>query len=156
MSLPPRVVYDCNVLLQAIISQRGPAGAAVDAVYERRVVLFLSQLIIDELQDVATRPHIARKFSLTQEKIASFIATLQQSSQHLSTVPHVFDLTRDPADAHYVDLAVAASAQLIVSRDADLLSLGDPATPEGRAFAVTFPALRILTPPQLLAELADV
>jgi hypothetical protein len=38
-----------------------------------------------------------------------------------------------------------------VSRDADLLELGDLATLNGRDFS--FPALRILTPPQFLAEL---
>jgi hypothetical protein len=40
-----------------------------------------------------------------------------------------------------------------VSRDADLLELGDLATLNGRDFSSRFPALRILTPPQFLAEL---
>jgi uncharacterized protein len=156
MTSQPRVVYDCNVLLQALISQKGPAGGAVEAVRQRRVALFLSQFIIDELRDVAARPHLATKFSLTDEKISTFIADLQRHSHLINTVPHVFDFDRDPDDANYVDLAVAANATLIVSRDADLLSLSNLTTPEGRDFAARFPGLEILTPPQLLARIAPV
>lgn len=154
MTSPPRVVYDCNVLLQALISSRGPAGVALDAAKQGRVELFLSQVIIDELEDVASRPHLATRFSLSDEKIADFLAALQQCSREISVVPHVFDLDRDPDDAHYVDLAVAADAKLIVSRDNDLLSLGDLTTAEGRGFAARFPELEILTPSQLLARIA--
>ena len=71
----------------------------------------------------------------------------------IDDVPHVFDLPRDPKDAHFVDLAVAARAKLLVSRDNDLLSLSDPTTPEGRDFAARFPGLEILTLPQLLARI---
>lgn len=153
MNSPPRVVYDCNVLLQSLISQRGPANTAVQAASDGRVVLFLSQAIIDELQRVAARPHIASRFSLTEQRLAGYIATLEQCSHRISWVPHVFDFARDPEDAHYVDLAVAAHATLIVSRDNDLLSLADLSTADGKDFAVRFPGIDILTPPQLLERL---
>jgi putative PIN family toxin of toxin-antitoxin system len=154
MSLAPRVVYDCNVLLQALISRRGPAFAAVEAAREGRVVLFLSQFIVDELQRVAARPSIAVRFSLTAARVAEFLNLVEKDSHRLSAVPSVFEYDRDPKDAQYVDLAVAANAQLIVSRDNDLLALGDPTRPEGRDFALRFPGLQILTPPQLLTMLA--
>jgi putative PIN family toxin of toxin-antitoxin system len=154
MIAPPRVVCDCNVLLQALISSRGPARAALDAAKERRVVLFVSPVILDELRDVASRSHLVLKFALTEDKVADFLTALQQCSHELVAVPHVFNLDRDPDDAHYVDLAVAADATLIVSRDMDLLTLGDLTTPEGRDFAARFPGLEILTPPQLLSRLA--
>jgi predicted nucleic acid-binding protein len=61
-----------------------------------------------------------------------------------------FEFPRDPKDARYVDLALAAQAKLIVSRDLDLLFLGDPSTPEGRDFQARFPDVEILTPTELL------
>lgn len=155
MNPPPRVVFDCNVLLQSLISQRGPAHAAVQAASEGRVVLFLSQFIVDELLRVALRPHIARRFSLTEHRVAGFIASLEQCSHRLSAILHVFDFKRDPDDAHYVDLAVAAHATLIVSRDNDLLSLSDPSNADGKDFATRFPDIAILTPPQLLERLQN-
>ena len=73
----------------------------------------------------------------------------------VDVVPHVFDFPRDPKDAHYVDLAVAASAKLIVSRDKDLLSLADESTPEGQDFKARFPGIAILTPPAMLQMLDE-
>jgi predicted nucleic acid-binding protein len=52
-----------------------------------------------------------------------------------------------------VNLAVAAQANLIVSRDKDLLDLGNPARPESTEFHRRFPTLRILEPVQFLLEL---
>ena len=65
--------------------------------------------------------------------------------------PHVFEFPRDPDDAHYIDLAVAAKARLVVSRDEDLLSLRDTGTEAGRDLVARFPELTILTPPEALA-----
>ncbi|HYO26283.1 MAG TPA: putative toxin-antitoxin system toxin component, PIN family [Lacipirellulaceae bacterium] len=153
MSATPRVVFDCNVLLQALISQYGPSFAAVDAARKGQVRLFLSEQVITELRSVAVRPRLADKFRLTDAKVDKFVAGLREHSHWLTVIPHVFDFPRDPTDAHYIDLAVAADAHLIVSRDADLLSLADATTPDGRDFSDQFPTLRILTPPQLLIEL---
>ncbi len=72
----------------------------------------------------------------------------------IDPVPNVFSYPRDPKDEHYVDLAIAASATLVVSRDKDLLALADPATVEGQDFAARFPAINIVTPVEMLARLA--
>jgi hypothetical protein len=71
-----------------------------------------------------------RSFGITAEGLADFIQMLEVSATMIDDVPHV-------------------------SRDNDLLSLGDPATAEGREFAARFPGLEILTPPQLLARIAS-
>jgi len=78
------------------------------------------------------------------------LESIAEIATTLVDVPAVFEFPRDPNDAHYVDLALAAQAKLIVSRDLDLLSLGDPSTPEGREFRARFPDLEILTPSELL------
>lgn len=151
MTPPPQAVYDCNVLVQALISKRGPAYVAVEAAGDGRVDLFHSAYIVDELRRVAARPSLAIRFSLTEKRVDDFVELLEGCSHCMTAVPHVFDLDRDPDDAHYVDLAVAAKAQLIVSRDRDLLSLSDLTRPEGQEFARRFPNLQVVTLPQLLA-----
>lgn len=95
------------------------------------------------------------KYGLQTEVVADFIADVRSFSTFLDAIPHVFDFPRDPKDAHYVDLAVAAAAKLIVSRDKDLLSLRDATTLEGRDFQTRFPGLLVLTPPELLTLLAE-
>ena len=70
----------------------------------------------------------------------------------LEGFPEVFTCQRDPKDAQYVNLALAADAKLIVSRDRDLLDLMDLATRDGSAFHKRFPSLRIVDPVQFLQD----
>ena len=72
-----------------------------------------------------------------------FRRLLSEMASLMDEVPHVFEFARDPQDAHYVDLAVAANAKLIVSRDKDLLSLRDATTTDGREFLNRFPMILI-------------
>lgn len=155
MTLPGRAVFDCNVLLQAILSSRGPAGKLLDAAKERKFTLFISAYVIGELRDVASRPKVQRKYRLSPEIVERFCRDLVGHATIVDFVPHVFDFPRDPDDAHYIDLAVVVNARLVVSRDQDLLSLRDPSTMEGQDFAARFPGLEILTPSEALRRLDD-
>ena len=147
-----RVVYDCNTLLQGLASPKGAAGACVQLVLDGKAELFFSAAGIAELRDVAMRPRVMRKLQLAQERIEDFIGTIESAGILVGTVSELFVYERDPDDAHYVNLALAAKAELIVSRDLDLLDLMDMSRAEGREFRRRFPNLKILTPPAFLAE----
>ena len=153
MSDPARAVFDCNVLLQALLSSTGPAGQLVQAVIGGKVSLFVSQYVLEELRDVASRPKVANKFKLTSDVVERYCGLIISYATLVENVPHVFDFPRDPDDAHYVDLAIAISGTLIVSRDKDLLSLRDAATAEGQDFSARFPQIEILTPSEALIRL---
>jgi putative PIN family toxin of toxin-antitoxin system len=117
--------------------------------------LFISEFVLDELRDVTSRSSIVARFRFTDERLKLFLESLVELATMVGDVPHVFEFPRDPKDARYVDLAVAAQAKLIVSRDRDLLSLGDSATADGRDFKSRFPELQILTPTELLQLLSQ-
>lgn len=153
MAGPERVVFDCNVFLQALISAQGPAGRCFEAAQTGRVALFYSQDILAELADVALRPKIVQRFSITAEAVELFSELIEGAGTLIETVPLVFHYPRDPKDAHYVDLAVAVSANLVVSRDKDLLALNDPGTPEREALAQLGYDLLVVTPVGLLERL---
>jgi putative PIN family toxin of toxin-antitoxin system len=155
MNEPERVVFDCNVYFQAIISQRGPAYRVLLYVTEGRLALFVSEYVIEELQELTSDSRIATKYGLEKALLEAFFATIRQHATIVEGVPRVFEFARDPDDAHYVDLAVAAQAKLIVSRDRDLLSLNDVTTVEGQDFKRRFPELEILTPTELLKALRE-
>ena len=155
MTSPERAVLDCNVLLQALLSAGGPAGRLVQLAKEQKLTVFVSAYGIDELREVANRPSMQQKFKLTVEMVEQFCLNIVAHSTLIDVVPHVFDFPRDPDDAHYIDLAVAVNAKLIVSRDHDLLSLRDTETPDGKAFVEKYPWLEILTPPEALTRLAE-
>lgn len=154
MKPPERVVFDCNVFFQAFVSEAGPAGQLLKAVSEKSLILFVAEFVLDELKDVLARPHIVSHFKFTTERVAEYLESLAQLATMTTDVPHIFEFQRDPKDAHYVDLAIAVDAKLIVSRDKDLLSLRDAATSEGQDFLSRYPSLLILTPPEVLKLLA--
>jgi len=147
MSGDRRVVYDCNVFPQALASPTGPASACVDLVLAGEVELFLSPFVPGEIRHVASRPRLVAKFRLREDRVAALLEGLSRVAVLIFEVPTRWTSARDPDDAHYVNLALAAGAELIVSRDQDLLALNDRALPESLHFQARFPDFRILTPP---------
>ena len=55
----PRAVFDCMVFFQATARPTGPAARLfVDFVERRRLALYVSDAIIEEVRDVLGRPRI--------------------------------------------------------------------------------------------------
>ncbi|WP_148076419.1 putative toxin-antitoxin system toxin component, PIN family [Bythopirellula goksoeyrii] len=121
----------------------------------KKIPLVISDYGFDELRRVTSNAEFAAKYRIPSEVVDRFITRLHAFAEKLDDVPHVFDFPRDPKDAPYDDLAVAAKASLIVSRDKDLLSFRDPATTDGQDFLSRFPLLQILTPPEALKLFAS-
>lgn len=149
--MKPSAVFDCMVFLQGAGRPVSPARACFRLVDEDRVTLFLSAEILAEVRDVLTRPKIKRKFpSLSPEWVEGFIQNAESKAVMLREIPRVFTLNRDPKDEPYLDLALAAKTQFLVSRDKDLLDLMSDAT-----FRQRCPELIILDPVTFLQAVAD-
>jgi len=146
----PRVIFDAMVFLQALTNDQGPAFACQRLVDEGKLLLFVSPAVLEEVKDIAHRPRLQRKFkNLTPENVEAFLEDIRALAVLITDVPHVFSYPRDPDDEPYINLAIAAGAQYLVSRDNDLLDLmqdGD--------FRQRFPGLKILDPVALLREFA--
>lgn len=147
--MTPRVVFDCMVFLQGAGRPAGPARACFHLVDEGRVALFLSGEIVAEIRDVLTRPKTLRKFPLlTPEWVETFLQTAEQKAITISDVSKIETLETDSKDEPYLNLAIAAKAKYLVSRDCDLLDLmADP------AFRQRHPDLLILDPVEFLKEI---
>lgn len=151
---PVNVVYDCNVFVQALININGPSGACIRLALAKDVSLFLSEPVLAEIRQAPARRATA-KLGVTAARTETLIENLLTAAVIVTDVLERFVYSRDPDDAHYVNLALAVDAKLIVSRDRDLLSLMDPVQSDGRDFLARFPALRILDPVAFLRELGQ-
>jgi putative PIN family toxin of toxin-antitoxin system len=150
-----RVVFDCMVVLQGAARPESPAGACLLLVELEAVELCLSEEVIAEVRDVLTRPRLRQKFPvLTDEFVDRFLAALETRALLIPDVPRVFSYGRDPKDEPYINLAIAAGADYLVSRDADLLDLARPSDSDGRRLLEHAPSLQILDPNSFLAALA--
>jgi len=73
-------------------------------------------------------------------------------SIRVAEVPRIFSYARDPKDEPYINLALAARADYLVTRDTDLLDLAEPANPDGRRIRELHPQLLFIDPVRLLRE----
>ena len=149
----PKVVFDCNVFLQALVNPNGPAGRCKKLVDRGEVELFVSEEVLAEVAEVLSRPR-TRKLApaLTIEVIEAFIADVRLKSICLQNVPEEYRLERDPKDEQYINLAIVARAKFIVSRDNDLLDLMKPDNKAASEFQRRYPMIEIINPTDLLAE----
>lgn len=112
------------IFLQAAARPMGPAAALLELVEIGALDLLVSDVCIEELREVLTRPSLQRKFpSLTISAVRDFLDRIQACSVYSVNIANVFVLDRDPKDAKYVDLAIATKADFLVTRDKDLLDL---------------------------------
>ena len=150
-----RAVFDCMVFLQGAMRATGPAAACFRLVDGGAVQMCVSAELLAEVKGVLARPALQGRYkTLAPEKVAKFMAEAEAKAVLISDVRPVFTYARDPKDELYVNLAVAAGAGYLVSRDRDLLDLMDQTTEAGRDFCQRFPGLRTLDPVAFLRDFA--
>lgn len=143
------VVFDCVVYLQAMTHIHGPAGQCLTALEHDAIRLWISDAILSEIRQLPDKPGVQR-MGCTFDRAERLADYLQGVCQYIAFPPAVFVHPIDPNDSCYVNLAIAANAHLIVSRDNHLLHLTNPAKPWSKLFRDSFPSIRIVTPVQLL------
>ncbi len=133
-----RVVLDTSVLVSGFIGSPNAAPSrAARAAIEERYRLVLSLRLLDELNDVLSRPKFARQAG--DGRATRFVAALLRVAELHVDTPEPPAVTRDPEDDYLIALAQRAAADLLVSVDRDLLEADL--------------ALMIVTPAELLDRL---
>ncbi len=109
--IEPKIVLDTNILL-ASIGSRSPFRWIFDSIIEGRITLCISNEILLEYQEV-----IARK---ANSKVAENVVNFLTINPHSVKVDVYFNfglIRSDPSDNKFVDCAIAAGADHIVSND---------------------------------------
>lgn len=118
-----RATFDTNVLFQTLIRQDNLANRLLSLWREGRFVLVLSPTIVEEVQAVASRPRLMRKYRYTLQEVDALIHLLTQRAI-IADVPFSFALCqRDMTDDKFIDCAILGRVQYLVSSDNDLLEL---------------------------------
>ena len=149
-----RVVLDCMLFLQGAARPEGLAGACFALLEMELVELCLSEDVVAEVRDVLSRLEVRRKFrSLADHLVEAFVETVRSRAFWIPAPPHRFTFNRDPKDEPYIDLAIAAQAEFLVSRDNDILDLAKPDDADGMRLRAVAPNLRIVGPSEFIREI---
>jgi putative PIN family toxin of toxin-antitoxin system len=147
----PRVVFDCNVLLQAAAREKSAAARCLNLAESGLIQICVSREVLAEAEDVLNRPEMRARFpDLSDEIVGAFLKRLQKLSVLVRLVPKEFSYSRDEDDEPYINLAVAAGATFILSRDKDLLDLMTGYTNECKEFRQRFRSLSVVEPAEFL------
>jgi putative PIN family toxin of toxin-antitoxin system len=119
MTNKPLFVFDTNVLVSAVLVSESTAHKALDKALTNGQLAH-SLVTLDELREVLER----RKFDkyITREERVRFFTSLIREAK-LVEVKERIKACRDPKDDKFLELAVSAEAQKIISGDDDLLVL---------------------------------
>ena len=132
------VVFDTNVVVEAIFWPRSTARRALAGLALRRFKTAVNQAILDEYAAITAQLR-ARLFPQAQPSGA--LACIASKSIRAEPLPLTGRLSRDPDDNVFVATAAATQAAFLVTQDRDLLTLKKP-------FGV-----RMVTPVELVREL---
>jgi len=142
------------IFLQAAARPTGPAAALLELAEIGAIELLVSDACIEELREVLTRPSLQRKFpTLTISVVRDFLDRIQACSMYSVNIANVFVLDRDPKDGKYIDLAIAAKADFLVTRDKDLLDLREEGSSLFRIFEKLDWQFKIVDPFEMLTFL---
>ena len=111
-----RVIIDTNCWISFLIGRR--MSRLVDLLSSESVKLVVCQELLDELQDVTSRPKLAKFFP--QKEVDSLIEFMELIGERFEPRQKV-QICRDSADDYLLALAIESHAHYRVTGDQDLL-----------------------------------
>lgn len=121
MSQPPRVVLDTNLVLSALVFAQGRLAVLRHVWQEARIVPLVSKTTTAELIRVLAYPKFKLDADQQGELLADYLPWCE--TVRIPNPPPATPACRDVYDQPFLQLAVAARADYLVSGDLDLLSL---------------------------------
>lgn len=136
-----RIVLDANVLVSALISGRGAPAKIIAYWQEDKFEVAISPPILQELDRVLHYPKLQERYRLPEKRIRHFLRLLARQAVTVAPPQQLAIIEVDPPDNRYLECALRAEAEVIVSGDRHLLALGE------------YEGIQILSPAGFLAFL---
>lgn len=140
----PRIVVDTNIFIEAILSPSGENREVIKACLLKKVVPLMGAALFHEYEDLLSRAELMAKSPLNQREREVLLTAFLSVSEWVK----VYFLWRpnlpDEDDNHLIELALAGSAETIVTNNTKDLIHGQ----------LRFPEMKIQTPSQFLKHIS--
>lgn len=117
-----RIVVDTNTVLSGLLWQ-GPPRRLLDLARLGTFTLCTSPTLLAEFAEVVARDKFVHRVSAAGLSPLEFVQDYERLADIVDPQPLAAPACRDPDDDHVLACALTAQANLIVSRDKDLLVL---------------------------------
>ncbi len=94
----PRVVFDCVIYAQAIISDSGPAAECLERVRAGELRLIWSDYVLQEIRELPEK--LPTHLRVTLERVEIFILAIAPYVEHVLHIPEIYRNPFDPDDSH--------------------------------------------------------
>jgi putative PIN family toxin of toxin-antitoxin system len=118
-----KVVFDSNIFISAFLVKGGVSYHLLEAARKGVFVLYFSDEILEETQEVLlTYERIRKRYHYSNESVMKFVQGLRFGAHNVTDLPEV-QMSRDPNDDMVIATAIKTKADYLVTRDKDLLVL---------------------------------
>lgn len=139
----PRLVFDSVTFVSAFITPNGLAAELLRLCGEQADLYTAEEILTETRRVLLEKPHLRDRFSYSEAQVERFIEMLRADYTVITSLLSLQRVTRDPEDDMIIACAVAADADYIVTRDRDLLDLGE------------YQGIRIVSPEVFIAFLRE-
>ncbi|TGL61139.1 putative toxin-antitoxin system toxin component, PIN family [Leptospira ognonensis] len=114
-----RILLDTNIYVSAILF-KGKPRLVLQELVDERVLAFISNEILKELEDTLSKP----KFKLNNDFVQLVLSEIRDITKLISISPlNSYLELRDRNDYHILETAYSAKVDFLVTGDKDILSL---------------------------------
>jgi uncharacterized protein len=113
-----KIVLDANIFISSFFWGGNPR-LVLERVITGKDELYVTKEILDEIELVMGRP----KFHVNKEEVDYFIISIEEIANRIVPKRMINNGSRDKADNKYIECAIAANVDYIISGDIHLLEL---------------------------------
>src|SRR4030067_1565671 len=117
------VVFDANIFVSALIVPHGYPAQVLEFWMQDKFKLVVSPAILEEVNRVVHYPRIRKKYHLPEEEVARYLQLISIAARIVNPRAYLSVIEKDPSDNRYIECALAAHAEYIITGDAHLLEL---------------------------------
>ncbi len=114
-----KVIFDTNIWISFLFGQY--IAVLKEVLDDSNVEIYVSNALLNEIRDVASRPKISRYVS--DDRVSSLMEVIEERCKMVNNYRTVESDIRDSKDLYLISMAQAIPADYLVTGDKDLLVL---------------------------------